>query len=273
VVLGGVAGNARAFVVRPDGLTHPLDADTHAHEPPFALQLALNEATAAEAAALPTSIVVRAPDDSDVDVMAWQARLGGNIRLSRETTSAGAHGDAAPSLSALAAANLLTADFAPRREDAAWWRAMKPAVVLLLIAAGLQLTMLAADAWRLQRERAAIENAMRDLFKQQFPDATAIVDPALQLSRNLTALARERGLAIDPALKALEQMAAFLDNTPGARDALTGLALTNGTLTVELGKLSTETAARIQASAPRAGITATGDAAQLKLSLRVERGA
>jgi len=74
-----------------------------------------------------------------------------------------------------------------RLPRAALWLAT--AVVLL------QLGFTALDAWRLSSERAALEARRETIFRAAFPEAKVVVDPELQMARNLADLKRERGLA------------------------------------------------------------------------------
>jgi len=51
------------------------------------------------------------------------------------------------------------------------------------------------DAWRLSSERSALEARRESIFRAAFPEARVVVDPELQMARNLADLKRERGLA------------------------------------------------------------------------------
>ena len=65
------------------------------------------------------------------------------------------------------------------------------------VMAALQLAFTAADAWRLDRERAALEARREAVFRAAFPEARTVVDPGLQMARNLAELRHARGLAAD----------------------------------------------------------------------------
>jgi len=73
----------------------------------------------------------------------------------------------------------------------------RAAVVLLGLIALLQIAFTAVDAWRLQKTRDALVARQEEVFRTAFPDAKVIVDPSLQLARNLAELKRSRGLAAD----------------------------------------------------------------------------
>ena len=53
----------------------------------------------------------------------------------------------------------------------------------------------AFDTWRLQRERNTLEAQRETIFRSAFPEAKVVVDPDLQMARNLAELKRARGLA------------------------------------------------------------------------------
>ena len=73
----------------------------------------------------------------------------------------------------------------------------RAAVVLLGVIALAQLAFTAVDAWRLQKARDALVARQEEVFRAAFPDAKVVVDPSLQLARNLADLKRTRGLAAD----------------------------------------------------------------------------
>ncbi|APV50428.1 hypothetical protein BWI17_12415 [Betaproteobacteria bacterium GR16-43] len=73
----------------------------------------------------------------------------------------------------------------------------RAALVLVAIIAFLQLAFTAVDAWRLQRTHDALVARQEAVFRTAFPEAKVIVDPELQLARNLADLKRSRGLAAE----------------------------------------------------------------------------
>jgi general secretion pathway protein L len=154
---------------------------------PLAVRLALDEAAArgnrpsmvrvhdAQGAALP-------------DLATWTQDTGVHFKPGThwETLAAGQ-----PEINAI---NLLQGEFAPRSARsaarlprAAWWLA--GTIVLL------QFGFTAFDAWRLSREHAELEARAETIFRAAFPDARVVVDPQLQMARNLAELKRSRGLA------------------------------------------------------------------------------
>jgi general secretion pathway protein L len=154
---------------------------------PLAVRLALDEATArgnrpalvrvhdAQGAALP-------------DLAAWSHESGVPFKPGThwEVLAAGQpEGDAI---------NLLQGEFAPRSARAGT-RLPRAALWLAGIIVLLQLGLTGFDAWRLAREHAELEARAETIFRAAFPEARVVVDPQLQMARNLAELKRSRGLA------------------------------------------------------------------------------
>ncbi len=209
-----VLGPQQSYAKRHDRFAYALDsgASTVLAEPPFALSLALQEV-----AKPPTSLVVYVTGHdesrpSSVDLAAqWQTKLGIPTRIAVNTAPT----QSGNRLLQLNTGNLLTGEFKPRSAGSSWLKDLRPAMGLMAVLLGLQLIFNLADWWRLDRQRIVIEAEMRQLFQATFPNATAIVDPALQLQRNLETLKRERGLSQrgDPRL-ALAQLTDLTQAAP-----------------------------------------------------------
>ena len=82
-------------------------------------------------------------------------------------------------------------------ESPSRWRGALPraAVGLLAAIALLQLAFTAIDALRLRHEARSIEARREAVFRDAFPEARVVVDPELQMARNLAQLRRDRGIA------------------------------------------------------------------------------
>ena len=93
------------------------------------------------------------------------------------------------------AIDLLQGDFAPQASGIAAARIPRAAAVLVAIIALAQILFVGLDAWRLDRERGSLEAKREAIFRSAFPEAKTVVDPDLQMSRNLADLKRTRGLA------------------------------------------------------------------------------
>lgn len=194
------------MAVRPDGLAFVLDAlDANDKGAPFALKLALNEARAAGASAVPHRIDVAA--SVAINAEAWRMALDVPV-AEINASSVAASND-------IARANLLTGAFA-HRDTTAWRAALRPALWLCAALIALQVLFVSLDAWRLQHERTRLEAAMKSTFQTAFPQATTIVDARLQMTRNLADLKRERGMGDDAVLVTLAALATFAHTSANA---------------------------------------------------------
>jgi general secretion pathway protein L len=215
-----VLGEARCFLAEDDGHAVAFDRPAGA-EPPLALRIALDEA--ATRGARPERLVVQVePGFEAPPAAAWRERLG----LAVETVVARpALGAAAPE-----AIDLLGEAFS--RRPGAWTSLRLPRLAWGLAAAlvSTQFAITAADWWRLERERRALEAEAESIFRAAFPEAKAVVDPALQMQRNLAALARARGRASASDFLSLATAAARNDPRPARR-----LTYAGGRLEIDRG--------------------------------------
>ena len=152
------------------------------HTPPMALMLALQEARIAHTA--PKQLLLYHTAGSTAP--SWSLDIpieqrGGWAWHGADSTGA-------------ASLNLLQGEFAPARKAQAWMRHWRPALGVLALIIGVHVLATLGDWARLQREQSHLKSAMVATFKQTFPEASAIVDPALQMQRNLAQLQRARGL-------------------------------------------------------------------------------
>ena len=105
-------------------------------------------------------------------------------------------------------------------------------MAMAVLIAALQLGLTVIDAWRLDQRRRAIEAEMTQVFKEAFPKARAIVDPALQMQRNLDALKRDAGLgSADDARVALAQLTAIVKAVPNLIPQ--SISIRNGAVSIE----------------------------------------
>ncbi|MCY7389541.1 MAG: type II secretion system protein GspL [Burkholderiales bacterium] len=208
LVLDGSHGLAR----RADGFAYSFDVDNAAaqnsgfpDEPPFALTLALKEARDHQQS--PSQLTVFTNQTSAAPWIAgWQRALDCQVRVAARPNAR---------MVSRGAGNLLAGDFAPPSTHGAWAKTLRPALQLIALIAFVQITFIVIDAWRLDQRRRALEHEMTQVFKEAFPKAQAIVDPPLQMQRNLDTMKRERGIgAGDDARLALAHLAAILRDTP-----------------------------------------------------------
>jgi len=151
---------------------------------PMALMLALDEARAASKS--PESIALYHTPNASLPQ--WAEYL--DIR----TEARGAWAWQTADINGAAALNLLQGEFAPARKTQAWLRHLRPALLLAGLILVVHLIATLAHWAQLRHERNRLQEEMIATFKQTFPEAAAIVDPALQMQRNLSDLRRARGV-------------------------------------------------------------------------------
>lgn len=206
---GFVRGGACAGFALDDG-----DVDS----PPLALQLALAEARrrGAPAAALALESTL------DIDVAAWSRVL--ECPVLPQTLSPDSHPPAI---------NLLQGAYAPKRGG--WFAGFagsaelgryRLAAGLAAAALGVHLLGNVADWARLSWENRQLRSEMNQVFKDTFPQAQAIVDPVLQMRRQLADLRRERGF-LEPG-----DFLHALNATGGQVGGVAGLSYADGRLTL-----------------------------------------
>jgi general secretion pathway protein L len=172
------------FLCRDGPETLALDAATDL-APPVALRLALQEArrdgAPPSAIRVYTTSALAAPDPE-----AWSAALRVPVSARGRWTPE------AYDARRLAAADLLVDAFAVRGRETAALRRYAPALAIAGLAAAIHVGLSVADWTRLALEERALRTAMAEQFRASFPGAQ-VVDPALQMSRNLAELRRAAG--------------------------------------------------------------------------------
>jgi general secretion pathway protein L len=179
-----VWGAHRGMLVDDEGVAATFD---RAPGVPLALRLALDEASTR--GDRPEKVRVHTADEEPApDLAAFSRETGVAFEPgARWDTLAAGH-------PAVGSIDLLQGEFSPSAARRSV-RIPRAAVWLAATIVTLQLAMTAWDAWRLERERAALEAQREAVFRASFPEARVVVDPELQMSRNLAELRRSRGLA------------------------------------------------------------------------------
>jgi general secretion pathway protein L len=211
--------------------------------PPLLLRMMLDEANTAGTAPTAIAIYVTRPE-AQPDTGVWQKKLGIDVRI------AGA-GDwrSAPA----AAGVSLTQP--PRRwrivSGAA--RRLRPAALILGGALALHAFALVTDWTLLADDQRTLRQGMETQFRSAFPDAVAVVDPALQMHRKLVEARRNAGIP-DSAdfLPMLGQVAAATKELPSG--ALRAVAYESGRITLEVAAPEESTIERIVAMLRQAGL-------------------
>lgn len=182
------------LVLRPDGMLvddggSAASFDWHGDAAlPLAVRIALDEAAAR--------------GDRPARVLVHPASGAGAADLGRWSADAGvpfepgpAWREVEPAAVAPGAIDLFTGDFATRRKGLSRLRLPRAALVLAAVLALLQFGFTLADTWRLQRERTRLVAEREGMFRAAFPEARVVVDPDLQMQRNLAQLRAARGMA------------------------------------------------------------------------------
>ncbi len=154
---------------------------------PLAVRLALDEAAAR--GEKPTSVRVHHEDGVPLpDLARWSVESG--VEFSAGTRwQVLAAGE--PPRSAI---NLLQGGFSAGGKRLAA-RVPRAALVLGACMALAHVAFSTIDLLRLDAERGRLEARRESLFREAFPEARVVVDPELQMARNLEELRRARGLA------------------------------------------------------------------------------
>jgi general secretion pathway protein L len=149
---------------------------------PALLQAALQEAR--ERQQFPVQLTVfNAPPEFSAD--RWSTALG--LVVTTAQTLWGQRPSVRPPL------NLLQGEFAPTRGLRVKLRPLLPAAAMLALWLTGSAVFSLWEWWQLRQAYYGNQEAMVSLFRQTFPDAKTVLDPALQLQRNLEALRGQSG--------------------------------------------------------------------------------
>jgi len=238
------------------------DADT----PPLALQLAIAEAR--QKNAMPS--VINIETGLEVNLEAWSRQL--DCPVQAQTLRADPHPPAI---------NLLQGAYASNRRGGGFGNSRLANIAQLFgtehapkyrIAAGLALAALlvhvlgtSADWARLSWENEKMRAEMRMVFQETFPETQAIVDPVLQMQRQLTELRRARGFAENGDV--LHALAAIGGQVGG----INGFSYENGRLTLEQPSTTDIEALRSALAAQGYQVAASGEPGNLTLTLERSR--
>jgi general secretion pathway protein L len=219
----------RGMLVDDDGVSATFDHDSSGGFP-LALRLALDEA--ATRGERPKEVRVHNAGGIALPELArWSAESG--VRFAPgtqwETLARGEPG--------AKCIDLMTGEFSASRANA--WRLPRAAVILAALVAALQVTFVTVDAMRLRHEKKTLEAQRETLFRTAFPEARVVVDPELQMRRNLADLKRTRGMTGGDGFLGLLSEAAQQSPQPAK-----SIEFGNGKLTIRRGEASMAEAAR-----------------------------
>ena len=241
----------RGFAKRADGFVYNLDLGA-GRDPPFGLTLALKEAREHQRApsvlvlqSLPSRTNSAAPDTALA--RQWETALGVPVTLGTRSAN-----NLQSLLAASKSANLLTGEFAPREAMGKWLRLSQPALIALALMVTVHVVFTLIDNGRLNRERRALETEMTQAFKTAFPTAQAIIDPPLQMQRNLRQLKRERGIAADAdAQMLIARLAWLMQALPGAPPSVIALTVRDSMATLDAVLATADQRAHLQRAVDR----------------------
>lgn len=211
--------------------------------PPLSLCLMLDEAKSRGEA--PASIAVYTTTaDTPLDIDAWQRALGVALRIAEPWDWRSAPPEAGISL----------------MQERVRWRLppgtlarLKPAAWIMAAALTVHTLALVADWTRLASEQRNLRAQMETRFRNAFPQAVAVADPALQMRRNL---AEARHAAGQPDsgdfLPMISKVAAALKQVPPG--ALRIASYESGRMTLELAGIQDAGIRSIVASLLQSGL-------------------
>ena len=143
--------------------------------PPMSLRLMIDEAKTRGEAPASIAVYATAPEASP-EIEAWQRALGVALRPAGAWDWRTATTDASVSLSQARARWRLPPDTLSRLRPAAW---------IVGVAVAVHTLALVVDWTRLASEQRGLRTRMETRFRAAFPEAVAVVDPALQMRRKL----------------------------------------------------------------------------------------
>jgi general secretion pathway protein L len=212
-------------------------------EPPMSLRLMLEEAQA-RGTRPPTIAVFTTAPDAAPDVESWQRELHVIVRPAGAWDWRTAPQRAGVSLLRHRQRWSGFSGLLPRLRPAAW---IAGAALVIHAAA------LVTDWALLASERRTLLQRMEERFRTVFPDAVAVVDPALQMRRKLADARHIAGLSDGgDFLPMIEKAAAGLRELPAG--SLRTVSYENGRLTLELAALGEPAVRRIVARLQQAGL-------------------
>jgi general secretion pathway protein L len=213
--------------------------------PPLSLRLMLEEAEAHKARPTSIALYTTVPDAAP-DIEAWTRELRIAVRLAGTWDWRTAPPGAGVSLA----------------QERQRWRAftgaatrrLRPAAWILGAALAIQAAALVIDWTSLANEQRALRQQMESRFRAAFPDAVAVVDPALQMRRKLAEAHHAAGQSDSgDFLPMIEQVAAAAKELPAG--AVRAVSYEGGRMTLELSTVDEASIRRIVARLLQSGLS------------------
>ncbi|MBI2319598.1 MAG: general secretion pathway protein GspL [Betaproteobacteria bacterium] len=211
--------------------------------PPMSLRLLLDEARKSGAAPASIALYAAAPDCAP-DMDAWQRALGVSAWVAGQWDWRTAPADAGVAL----------------MQERRRWRVapgllarLRPAVWIAGAALAIHALALAADWTMLAGEQRQLRRQMETRFRAAFPDAVAVVDPALQMRRKLTEVRHGAGQPDSgDFLPMIDKVSAGMKELPPGN--LRVVSFESGRMTLELGMLDETLVRRVVARLVQSGL-------------------
>ena len=212
--------------------------------PPTLLVAAMQEASRLKQA--PECLVLfHSPKGLRAD--AWQSALGVPVRVERASIWEAQTGPHVP-------INLLGRE---RAASPVSMDALRPYLVAAVALTVWMIGSIAFDAtewWRLKRQQTQATEEMTRLLREVFPETRAVLDPAIQMQRNLEALQAKQGAGNVDFLPLLARTTTVLRASPRVR--VRGLRYADRALTLELTWPTPASPEALRAALEAAGLRA-----------------
>lgn len=212
--------------------------------PPLSLRLMLEAAEALGAGPASIALYTTVPDAAP-DIEAWTRELGLTVRLAGTWDWRTAPSGAGVSLAQERQRWRVFTGAAARLRPAAW---------ILGAALAIQAAALIIDWSSLANEQRALRQQMELRFRAAFPDAVAVVDPALQMRRKLAEAHHAAGqFDSSDFLPLIEQVAAAAKELPAG--AVRIVSYEGGRMTLELSATDEASVRRIVSRLTQSGLS------------------
>ncbi len=239
-----LAWNGREGFVRTGELEGAATDCGDRESPPLSLRLMLEAAATRNARPASIALYMTAPDAAP-DIDAWQRELGVALRLAGAWDWRTASPHAGVSLA----------------QERRRWRVspsalarLRPAAWIVGGALAIHAAALVTDWTLLAGEQRALRQQMESRFRAAFPDAVAVVDPALQMRRKLAAARHAAGQSDSgDFLPLIENVAAAVKELPAG--SLRIVSYESGRLTLELAAIEAAAVRRMVARLLQAGLS------------------
>jgi general secretion pathway protein L len=239
-----VAWNGREGFVRSGEFEGAATDCGDRESPPLFLHLLLEEEKTRSTGPASIALYITMPEAAP-DITAWQRELGVDLRIAGTWDWRTASPNAGVSLTQQRQSWRVFSGVAERLQPAAW---------ILGAALTLHALALVADWTLLAGEQRVLRHQMEAQFRTSFPDAVAVVDPALQMRRKLAEARHGAGLADSgDFLSMIGQVAAATKELPAG--AVRAVSYEGGRMTLELAINEEAAVPRIVARLLQSGLS------------------